>query len=132
MFLSLASDPANGGTLVLDNGAIAKYGSNAYSGGTDFPLVDEQDHRQNANLKVVIGKYGHIVCRGPMTVGELELDTNSRINLNGNVLAIRSRVHRNGRGWPSNWASAIVTPGGTDDNPGRIVWLPRPLALIVR
>ena len=115
MFLSLASDPANGGTLVLDNGAIAKYGSNAYSGGTDFPLIDEVDHRQNANLKVVIGQYGHLVSRGPITVKELEMsDATGKLNLNGQALSILSTAHRSRKKpkdalghWQGDWPGTV-------------------------
>lgn len=115
VFKSLATDPEDGGTLILDNGNVAAWDSGSRGGGADFPLIDEVDRRQNANLKVVIGQFGHLVSRGPITVKEVEMsDSTGKLNLNGQPLSILSTAHRSRKKakdalghWQGDWPGTV-------------------------
>ena len=58
-----------------------------------------------------------------------------RINLNGHTLTIISLKHKNRKGWPTKWAynDRGIYPGtDADGNPGKIVWMPRGLMIMVK
>ena len=135
VYLQMAEEAEKAGRILIDNHGGLSSNSAMLTGGVDLPVTNfcvdtVADYK---NVTVELSGKGTLYVTGDVTIRELELESGTRVNLNGHVLTIRSREHKRGRGWPSNWATAIVYPG-TDaaGNPGRIVWVPRPLAIILR
>ena len=118
------------GTVLVRNG-----GGAMTTGGVDLPVTNRCDDavKDYRSVTFDVAEGGTLYLTGDVTVKELELGANSRVNLNGHVLTIKSRAHKKGRGWPSNWSTAIVYPGAdAAGNPGKIVWEPQGLMLFLR
>ena len=121
------------GVVRVNNG-----GGITSSGGVDLPVTNRCDDLVKCykNVTFDVAEGGTLFVTGDVTVKELELGTKSRVNLNGHTLTIRSHAHKKGKGWPSNWnakTSPLVEPGAdADGNPGKIVWMPRGLMIMVK
>ena len=128
----------HGGKVKIDN---SRWDFNQYSsGGADLPVTvqcpDEVESYRGTNFELSRG--GLLSLTGDVTINDLALDAYSRVNLNGWTLTIVSREHRKGKGWPSNWATAIVYPGSRTDETtgqsvaGRITWVSQGMMILLR
>ena len=94
--------------------------------GTDIPVAASRGG-DAANLvkdyDIVVKRGGKLNLVADATIWDLSLETaNASVILNGHTLTIRSRTHKNRRGW-----KGTVTAGG-----GQIIWKPGGLAITVK
>jgi len=109
------------------------------TGGVDVPVTNRCPDavKSYRNTTFDLAQGGVLYVTRDVTIGELELASPCRVNLNGHTLTINSWIHKQGRGWPTGWSSGaktqLVFPGTNSvGQVGKIVWRPRPLAVIVR
>ena len=127
-------EKAKHGTVYLRNCGSMVSGC---TGGVDLPVTNLCPDSVNSYKETTfdVGEGGALYITRDVTIEELEIDSNSRINLNGHTLTIISLKHKNRKGWPTKWAynDRGIYPGtDADGNPGKIVWCPPGLKLIVR
>ena len=127
-------EKAKHGTVYLRNcGSMVS----SCTGGVDLPVTNLCPDSVNSYKETTfdVGEGGALYITRDVTIEELELDSNSRINLNGHTLTIISLKHKNRKGWPTKWAynDRGIFPGtDADGNPGKIVWMPRGLMIMVK
>ena len=128
VYLQSAGMKDHCGTVKIDN---SRWDFNSYStGGVDLPVTVQcsDEARWYRDTAFALSRGGILALTGDVMIDDLSLDAYSRVNLNGWTLTIRSRNHRKGKGWPSNWATAIVYPGSRADTEtgdtitGQIIW----------
>ena len=132
------------GTVYLQPNGVENGGGTVYiynnggamtTGGVDLPVLNscDDDVKSYKTVTFDVAEGGTLFLTGDVTVKELELGAKSRLNLNGHTLTIKSHAHKNGKGWPADWQAKIVYPG-TDakGNPGKIVWEPWGMMLMIR
>ena len=95
---------------------------------TDLPSGSLCAANEGRDVFVDVGYYGTLNLTADFRVSDLRLiGSTSRVKLNGHTLGIRARRHALGVN-----ETAQVIPGGTEENPGRIVWLPGSTLIFLR
>ena len=137
VYLQSAGEEEGAGTVYVRN-ARTSICDNAKTGGVDLPVTNACPDKVSAYKDTTfdLADGGVLFITRDVMIGELELAANTRVNLNGHTLTIVSLKHKKGKGWPSNWnakSSPLVVPGtDADGNPGKIVWEPYGLMIMVK
>ena len=99
---------------------------------TDLPMADDGNPRKAYKQQtIVLGKRGRLRLTDDVTIRDLELekcvnglaDFKRNIMLNGHVLTIVSRAHKDGKGWYSGWENYVIKGSNSVTGAkGKIVW----------
>jgi len=107
---------------------------------TDLPMADDgSPTRAYRQQTLTLGPWGRLRLTGDLTIDDLALSKcantgayATNISLRGYTLTIRSRVHKDGKGWYEGWEKWVDKGVNPDTGaPGKIVWRAG-LALIIR
>ena len=105
-------------------------------GGVDLPVTNlcPETVKSYRDTTFDLSKGGIMTIVADVTIKELELTSAARLNLDGHTLTIRSHKHKKRKGWPTTWGQNCgIFPGtDADGNPGKIVWEPYGLMIMVK
>ena len=124
IYVETAADGARRGTVLVANHASASAGTQY----VDFPstLAAATDDGRNATWRLSGCSYLYVTRDAKVRDVWLE-GSKPRVYLNGHKLRVRALPHALG-----NDESVQVIPGGTDENPGRIIWDGRTTLMFVQ
>ncbi len=127
VYLETAKEQGRAGLLRIDNGGASF--SQSGNRKTDLPSTvqcdpNEFDKFNRTTLEVSNG--GDVYLTQDCHIGDLRMDKKGYIHLNGHTLYIHTRRHK------MDIDDSQIIPGGTEDNPGKIVWTITGTVLIVR
>ena len=125
VYIETAADRQKAGTLYLSNNGRT---FSQITGGIDLPVLHKNLDQDSAykRLAVSVMDGARLYLTRDLTIRDLILGGKSDIRLNGHVLYVTSRTHRNFRGCTTNGCSIVTGTGG------RIEWISTGARLIFK
>lgn len=122
IYKQTAADTPGCGIVYVD-GVGKSFDANLFAAFPSTRLCDPDEIQDQVKLSIV--RKGNVRLTRDLTVESLEIETGSGLNLDGHTLKINSKK-------PKAWTDAGITYGGTEENPGKIIWRRTGLVLILK
>ena len=124
------------GSVYVSRGGDSKVGTVTFANynkvvqSSNFPMKDDGDAKKvYRGVTVVVTNAAWLALTGNVTIRELELASNAKVELGTNTLTIISQAHKGFKGWPKG---ASIISNQVDGVWGGIVWKKPGFALIIR
>ena len=126
-------DATGAGTITIGGKPPTGAGTSINTWYTMLPMTDDgKSNRAYREADVVVLQHGRLYLTDDMTVADLDLreavgnkqtHMNTNVCLNGHVLTIRSKTHKDGKGWYKDWEKWVdYGTNSVTGAKGKIVW----------